>query len=80
MGLSRETRIITLLVLDTVFFFIELFFGPSVSPYDSQRSLELETTCGSLSPLGFTDSKLVPFIGYAVGSIALIADSFHMLK
>ncbi|KAL7418224.1 cation efflux protein [Mrakia frigida] len=44
MGLSRETRIITLLVIDTVFFFIELFFG------------------------------------YAVGSIALIADSFHMLN
>ncbi|KAK6905560.1 hypothetical protein I203_106390 [Kwoniella mangroviensis CBS 8507] len=44
MGLSRSSRIITLLVIDTVFFFIELVTG------------------------------------YAVGSLALVADSFHMLN
>ncbi|CED82790.1 Zn2 transporter ZNT1 and related Cd2 /Zn2 transporters (cation diffusion facilitator superfamily) [Phaffia rhodozyma] len=44
MGFSREARIITLLVIDTTFFFIEIIGG------------------------------------YAVGSIALIADSFHMLN
>ncbi|WVW82148.1 hypothetical protein I302_104154 [Kwoniella bestiolae CBS 10118] len=44
MGLSRSTRIITLLVIDSVFFLIELITG------------------------------------YAVGSLALVADSFHMLN
>ncbi|EST05198.1 Cation efflux protein [Kalmanozyma brasiliensis GHG001] len=44
MGLSKETRIITLLVIDVVFFFIEIITG------------------------------------YAVGSLALVADSFHMLN
>jgi zinc transporter 1 len=44
MGLSREARIITLLVIDTAFFFLELI------------------------------------VGYAVGSLALVADSFHMLN
>ncbi|WVR05770.1 hypothetical protein IAU60_002795 [Kwoniella sp. DSM 27419] len=44
MGLSRQARIITLLVIDTVFFFVELIAG------------------------------------YAVGSLALVADSFHMLN
>ncbi|WWC86110.1 uncharacterized protein L201_000981 [Kwoniella dendrophila CBS 6074] len=44
MGLSRSTRIITLLVIDSVFFLIELIAG------------------------------------YAVGSLALVADSFHMLN
>ncbi|KAJ1026813.1 hypothetical protein NDA16_002110 [Ustilago loliicola] len=44
MGLSKETRIITLLVIDVVFFFVEIITG------------------------------------YAVGSLALVADSFHMLN
>ncbi|GFZ43150.1 Cobalt uptake protein COT1 [Saitozyma sp. JCM 24511] len=44
MGLSRQARIITLLVIDSVFFLIELITG------------------------------------YAVGSLALVADSFHMLN
>lgn len=44
MGLSKEARIITLLVIDVVFFFIEIITG------------------------------------YAVGSLALVADSFHMLN
>ncbi|TXT13072.1 hypothetical protein VHUM_01473 [Vanrija humicola] len=44
MGLSRQARIITLLVIDTAFFFLELI------------------------------------VGYAVGSLALVADSFHMLN
>ncbi|EUC66774.1 zinc/cadmium resistance protein [Rhizoctonia solani AG-3 Rhs1AP] len=44
MGLSRESRIKTLLVIDTAFFFVELI------------------------------------VGYAVGSLALVADSFHMLN
>ncbi|WFD34387.1 hypothetical protein MCUN1_001226 [Malassezia cuniculi] len=43
-GMGNETRIIALLVIDTVFFFIELITG------------------------------------YAVGSLALVADSFHMLN
>ncbi|XP_006454398.1 hypothetical protein AGABI2DRAFT_147755 [Agaricus bisporus var. bisporus H97] len=44
MGLSRSTRITLLLVIDVLFFFIELI------------------------------------VGYAVGSLALVADSFHMLN
>ncbi|RXK42064.1 solute carrier family 30 (zinc transporter), member 1 [Tremella mesenterica] len=44
MVISRSARIITLLVIDTVFFFVELISG------------------------------------YAVGSLALVADSFHMLN
>lgn len=43
MGLSRSTRIITLLVIDTLFFFLEII------------------------------------VGYAVHSLALVADSFHMV-
>ncbi|RDX52073.1 cation efflux protein [Lentinus brumalis] len=42
--MSRETRIILLLVIDVLFFFVELI------------------------------------VGYAVGSLALVADSFHMLN
>ncbi|KXN89958.1 Zinc transporter 10 [Leucoagaricus sp. SymC.cos] len=44
MGLSRSTRISILLLIDVLFFFVELI------------------------------------VGYAVGSLALIADSFHMLN
>ena len=44
MGFSRESRIITLLVIDSAFFFLEII------------------------------------VGYAVGSLALVADSFHMLN
>ncbi|KAJ3568070.1 hypothetical protein NP233_g5947 [Leucocoprinus birnbaumii] len=44
MGLSRSARIITLLFIDILFFFIELI------------------------------------VGYAVGSLALVADAFHMLN
>ncbi|KAF1912608.1 zinc/cadmium resistance protein-like protein [Ampelomyces quisqualis] len=44
MGLSKSTRIMTLLAIDTVFFFLELI------------------------------------VGYSVHSLALVADSFHMLN
>ncbi|KAJ7597114.1 cation efflux protein [Mycena floridula] len=44
MGMSRSARITLLLVIDVVFFFVELI------------------------------------VGYAVGSLALVADSFHMLN
>ena len=44
MAFSRSARIITLLVIDTVFFFLEII------------------------------------VGYAVHSLALVADSFHMLN
>jgi len=44
MGLSRSSRIITLLVIDTIFFFLEII------------------------------------VGYAVHSLALVADSFHMVS
>ncbi|KAJ3553639.1 hypothetical protein NM688_g3500 [Phlebia brevispora] len=44
LAMNRSTRIILLLVLDVVFFFVELI------------------------------------VGYAVGSLALVADSFHMLN
>ncbi|PPQ71335.1 hypothetical protein CVT24_012076 [Panaeolus cyanescens] len=44
MGLSRSARITLLLVIDIIFFFVELI------------------------------------VGYAVGSLALVADSFHMLN
>ena len=44
MPMSRSARIVTLLVIDTVFFFLEII------------------------------------VGYAVHSLALVADSFHMLN
>lgn len=59
MALSRSARITLLLVIDIIFFFIELIVGVWQPP------------------------RLHPFLissGYAVGSLALVADSFHMLK
>jgi zinc transporter 1 len=44
MGLSKSTRIMILLAIDTAFFFLELI------------------------------------VGYAVHSLALVADSFHMVR
>ena len=59
MAFSRSARITLLLVIDIVFFFIELIVG-MWQPPRSHHTL--------ISP------------GYAVGSLALIANSIHMLK
>lgn len=59
MAFSRSARITLLLVIDIVFFFIELIVGMWQHP----RSHHTLTS-----------------LGYAVGSLALVADSFHMLK
>lgn len=60
-AMSRSARITLLLIIDVVFFFVELIVGRS-----------LTYTFAS-----FCHSSLS---GYAVGSLALVADSFHMLK
>lgn len=61
MGISRTARIYILLVLDLIFFFLEIVIG---------------SLCFIIS--SFT--LLIRSLGYAVGSLALVADSFHMLK
>ena len=61
MAMSRSSRIILLLVIDIVFFFIELIVGQ---------------LCFSVVRCILSHRIL----GYAVGSLALVADSFHMLK
>jgi Co/Zn/Cd efflux system component len=61
MSPSRTARLYFLLVLDLLFFVLEISIGKS------SRSSE-----GS--------SLLIHPLGYAVGSLALVADSFHMLK
>lgn len=63
MGFSRAARLYFLLVLDLVFFVLEISIGQSIFPIFS-FSLPIRP----LHP------------GYAVGSLALVADSFHMLK
>lgn len=60
MAISRSARITLLLIIDLVFFFVELIVG--MYPYYP-----------FILFLCFT-------LGYAVGSLALVADSFHMLK
>lgn len=60
--MSRTTRIVVLLVIDVLFFFVELIVGAFVS------APHLRTHPSHMGA------------GYAVGSLALVADSFHMLK
>jgi zinc transporter 1 len=60
--MSRSARITLLLIIDVVFFFVELIVGKQF------------TTLNIFWP----DHSL--HAGYAVGSLALVADSFHMLK
>ncbi|THH30074.1 hypothetical protein EUX98_g4103 [Antrodiella citrinella] len=61
--MDRSSRILLLLVIDTVFFFVELIVGMLMAT-------------ATLPP-----HALNLFIsGYAVGSLALVADSFHMLN
>lgn len=61
MSPSRTARLYFLLVLDLLFFVLEISIGKIVS-----------------SPWRFI--SLIHLPGYAVGSLALVADSFHMLK
>ena len=60
--MNRSTRIVILLVIDVLFFFVELIVGERRVPQYPTR------------PTHFRSA------GYAVGSLALVADSFHMLK
>lgn len=62
--MNRSTRIIILLVIDVIFFFVELIVGKPHAAAASPASYKLTAS----------------FTGYAVGSLALVADSFHMLK
>jgi zinc transporter 1 len=62
--MSRTARISLLLAIDTVFFLVEIVVGSQRFPFHTSRQSNL---------------RLAP-IGYAVGSLALVADSFHMLK
>jgi solute carrier family 30 (zinc transporter), member 1 len=52
--MKRQTRIITLLVIDSLFFFVEIIIGV----FHCHACLQL---------------------GYTVHSLALVADSFHMV-
>lgn len=61
MGLSKSTRIMILLGIDTSFFFLELIVG---------------TTELTAQPIPLV---LTVCIGSAVHSLALVADSFHMV-
>jgi Co/Zn/Cd efflux system component len=63
MGPSRTARLYFLLVLDLVFFVLEITIGQS--PF-------------AIFPFRLLINPSHP--GYAVGSLALVADSFHMLK
>jgi len=64
LSMSRSARITLLLVIDVVFFFVELIVGKR---------------CYCLC-FQFDCSFIWHLAGYAVGSLALVADSFHMLK
>ncbi|KAJ5140903.1 zinc/cadmium resistance protein [Penicillium atrosanguineum] len=65
MGLSKTNRIIILLVIDTAFFLLELITGMDyLTPFEA---------ASSFADLNFPT-------GYAVHSLALVADSFHMLN
>ncbi|KAG5648054.1 hypothetical protein DXG03_007089 [Asterophora parasitica] len=62
MAMSRSARITLLLIIDILFFFIELIVGKLMRILRKSPSETYSTT------------------GYAVGSLALVADSFHMLN
>ncbi len=64
MGPSRTARLYFLLVLDLVFFVLEITIGQSLFTVLFSFSLLIHPS----------------YPGYAVGSLALVADSFHMLK
>jgi zinc transporter 1 len=63
MGPSRTARLYFLLVLDLIFFLLEITIGQS-----------------RFTNLPFSKLMHLFHPGYAVGSLALVADSFHMLK
>ena len=65
MALSKSTRIIILLVIDSAFFLVELIVGE----LRARRSLAL-----------LLMAKANQVSGYAVHSLALVADSFHMVR
>ena len=65
MALSKSTRIIILLGIDSVFFLVELIVGE----LRARRSLAL-----------LFMAKTNQVSGYAVHSLALVADSFHMVR
>jgi zinc transporter 1 len=69
MGLSKTNRIIILLVIDSAFFLLELITGEYRLP---------EIRIHPLPPLCLVSDN-VCFLGYAVHSLALVADSFHMV-
>ena len=64
MGPSRTARLYFLLVLDLCFFLLEITIGQSLFAVFLSFSLLIHPS----------------YPGYAVGSLALVADSFHMLK
>jgi hypothetical protein len=82
-SMGRQGRILTLLVIDSVFFFVELFGGASsllarVSAAAIARTppSEPRDACSPMTPPRLTRSLLPAHrtrAGYAVGSIALIA-------
>lgn len=63
---SKEARIIILLIIDVVFFLVEIIAG------ELWRHTSLEPEISNM--------LISPSIGYATGSLALVADSFHMLN
>ena len=67
MGLSKSTRITILLGIDSAFFFLELTVGE-----------EHEDTCNLIRLRAIANADSCP--GYAVHSLALVADSFHMVR
>lgn len=60
--LSRKSRILLLLAIDTCFFFTELVLGAHAR---SRHVWNVQLTVSA---------------GYVIGSLALVADSFHMLN
>lgn len=64
---GKEIRILTLLAIDTVFFLIEIIAGKKETTWFGESG----------------NNKITNFcfhIGYAVHSLALVADSFHMVS
>lgn len=64
MGLSKKTRIWVLLGIDSAFFLLELIVG-EYAPFYVHSS---------------HDGKVDKLLGYGVHSLALVADSFHMVR
>ena len=67
MGLSKSTRITILLGIDSAFFFLELIVGMAhedIGDIKRFRTIANADSC----------------LGYAVHSLALVADSFHMVR